>query len=167
REVASHVQDGRAAGAQKGVLHLPDDRVEAVRDHGERDGVERAHGRIAWSSADASGAWPRPWLARTRPGERCLWTSVVRSGQVVGPGPRSCPKRPTARSGSRILLWATCAARPFAAGGGDRPRSSRADTAGGWPRLTGRAPPPRAASSPRRPRARRPRTAAPSRRRSP
>ena len=35
-EVAGHVQDGRAAGAQQRVLHLAHDRVEPVRDHREQ-----------------------------------------------------------------------------------------------------------------------------------
>ena len=40
REVARHVEDRRAAGAQQRVLHLAHDAVEAVGDHRQQDGIE-------------------------------------------------------------------------------------------------------------------------------
>ena len=43
REVARHVEHGRAAAAQQRVLHLAHDRVEPVRDDREQHGVEGAH----------------------------------------------------------------------------------------------------------------------------
>ena len=84
-EVAGHVQHRGPAGAEQGVAHLPDDRVEPAGQHGQQHRVQA--GLAATSRVREAASAPPPWPALSGP-----WPAL--SGAVTAP-PRaasgSCP----------------------------------------------------------------------------
>ena len=157
REVAGHVEDGRAPGAKQRVGHLADDRLEPVGEHREQHRVDAAHPRGSarqLSSSTARSSRLQQVVAELGHGEldlgrhdhgrrrlgdqrrprepagRAASSRPRRRGRDAVPRPRKKAVRSASRCGSE----SSAGARPPAAASPGRRPGGPSST---WPRPAG------------------------------